>query len=314
MDISNIETINDTIAAMCQQEKRYETCDYLFQAQEESSRPSSCCLLDDIDVDMECRTKMVAWCYSVVDFCQMSRETVAISMNILDRFMATPAAAQAMSDRRTYQLAAMTALYTAVKIHEPEALSPEIVSKISRDTYSEQEIEAMEVQLLNGVSWHVNPPTPLTFVRQCLSLISESELDEFTREAVYELAKVQTELSVQEYSFLQVKPSIVAYCSLLNALTSVGGVAQNAMLGGIMETITQALLPSLGCITDSKMVSDAQEILYGALAQQPVAQDIIKTSASRASSKATTLQAAASFHHPSSASPRSVGVNLLACK
>ncbi|KAL7426389.1 hypothetical protein ACHAXM_000431, partial [Skeletonema potamos] len=36
------------------------------------------------------RTKLVDWCYSVVDHCQHSRETVASAMGMVDQFLSMP--------------------------------------------------------------------------------------------------------------------------------------------------------------------------------------------------------------------------------
>ena len=71
---------------------------------------------------------MAKWCCEIADFCKYKRETVAIAMNCLDRFMSTPVGHQILLDRNAYQLASMTALYSAVKIHEQEAMDPNLVS------------------------------------------------------------------------------------------------------------------------------------------------------------------------------------------
>uniref|UniRef100_A0A7S2V9U5 Cyclin-like domain-containing protein n=1 Tax=Entomoneis paludosa TaxID=265537 RepID=A0A7S2V9U5_9STRA len=277
---SSIESSSamDTIVAMCRQEEKYLAGDYLFQEQVAESTMTGPLNEQEaatmIDIDVDCRTKMAAWCYRVVDFCQFDHETVAISMNILDRFMLSTQGQAAKEDRRTYQLAAMTSLYTAVKIHEPEAMDPALIAKISHGTYTEQEVEDMEVQILQGVSWRVNTPTALSFVRECLDLVDNQDLDEFERETVYHLAKVQTELAVSEYEFMSIRPSVVAYCSLMNALTSLG--VEGCTLQQLWSTIAGAVSIGLDN-TDSKLVVDVQNYLYEAYLQEPEAQNIIQT-------------------------------------
>ena len=171
-----------------------------------------------LDVDSECRKKMAAWSYQVVDFCKFSRESVEIALSYLDRYLLTAAGTRAMEDRAVFQLAAMTSLYTAVKIHEPEAMDPKLVSSLSRGTYSPLDVEKMELILLEALQWRVNPPTALSFVRKFLDLIPTEAMDDSTRKAAYEIVKFQTELAVSEYEFINVKSSITAYCSLMNAL------------------------------------------------------------------------------------------------
>merc|ERR1712226_396506 len=95
--------------------------------------------MDDPD-HMDSRKKMVAWCFQVVDFCKFQRETVSIAMNLLDRFMMTSQSQVAKTDVKVYQLAAMTALYTAVKIHEPEVMDPKLISNLSRGVYQPEEV------------------------------------------------------------------------------------------------------------------------------------------------------------------------------
>ena len=276
----NTEETLHRVKAMCQQEAHgYKTCDFLHQDDTTSpSSPPQCgplnamLLQDPIDVD--CRTKMAAWCYQVVDFCKFNRETVAIAMNLLDRFVASPLAQAALTDRKTYQLAAMTALYTAVKIHEPEAMDPKLVSTLSRGTYLPHEVEAMEAQLLTALTWRVNPPTAMAFVRHYLDLIPSSHVlsDPFVRATLYDLTKFQTELAVAEYDFLQVPPSVVAFCSLMNSLESVGCVDTTTL-----ESIATHLAQAIDLQGD---VTEIQMWLYQAVVQEPAAQSVFASTVS----------------------------------
>ena len=58
------------------------------------------------------REKIVDWCYAIVDRCRFQRETVAVAMHLVDRFLSAPGArpAQALRDRAEYQLVAATLL------------------------------------------------------------------------------------------------------------------------------------------------------------------------------------------------------------
>ena len=53
-----------TIEAMLEQEAKYLSPDYLFQSSPQ--RASVAAPLHAVDVD--CRSKMVSWCFQVVDF------------------------------------------------------------------------------------------------------------------------------------------------------------------------------------------------------------------------------------------------------
>jgi Cyclin, N-terminal domain/Cyclin, C-terminal domain len=271
----DVDATLTTLAAMCQQEETgYKTCPYMYQSQPPQScavvrGPAHCSTASsaaaDAPVDIDCRNKMAAWCYQVVDFCKFNRETVAISMNYLDRFMRSPSGAVALEDRKVYQLVAMTTLYTAVKIHEPEAMDPKLVSTLSRGTYSPAQVEAMEATILPALQWRLNPPTAMAFVRQLLDLLPLHIIDSYQRDAVYDLSKFQTELAVSEYDFLNVHASIVGYCALMNALESVG--VDDNTLAYMSIVFSQAIHCCLDGQSDT--VYEVQNWLYKAVLNQP---------------------------------------------
>jgi hypothetical protein len=138
-----------------QEENGYASSDYLAQIPPSATSPL------DTPVDENCRNVMAKWCNEISDFCKYSRETASIAMSCLDRFMATPDGQTVFLYRSLFQLAAMTALYTAVKIHEHEAMDPALVSCLSRGAYSPEAVEAMEARMLTAIQWRVNPPTAL---------------------------------------------------------------------------------------------------------------------------------------------------------
>ncbi|KAL7527307.1 hypothetical protein ACHAXR_001892, partial [Thalassiosira sp. AJA248-18] len=60
------------------------------------------------------REKICEWFYGVVDHFDFNREYVSVAMSYLDRYLASRTV-----NRRVFQLAAMTALYLAIKLFEP---------------------------------------------------------------------------------------------------------------------------------------------------------------------------------------------------
>jgi hypothetical protein len=215
----HIITAEDAVASIeamrVQEESGYKTDDYMFQAQPEVHLLKG--PLQQL-VDSECRSKMSEWCFQVIDFCKFSRETVAIAMSYLDRFLATPAGNDAMQDRKVFQLAAMTSLYSAIKIHEPEAMEPKVIASLSRGAYTEDEVTAMELRILSAIEWRMNPPTAMAFVHHFLGLLPQGAMTDSEKEGTIEIAKFQTELAVNSYEFVGVNASTVAFASLSNAL------------------------------------------------------------------------------------------------
>jgi len=168
-------------------------------------------------VDTDCRSQMVKWCYQIVDFCKFNRETAAMAISAFDRYLCTFQGREALHDTATFQLAAMAALYSSVKIHEPEIMGVDLVAQLSRGVYTVEQIEEMECNILRSVEWRVNSPTAMSFIRQFIELIPKTMVSPDLLEAAHDLSKFQTELAVGDYSFVTVPASTIAYSSLVNA-------------------------------------------------------------------------------------------------
>ena len=256
------EAMMTTIEVMRRQEEvAYRAFDYLHQQSPQFPTvnvPQNLC-----GVDVDCRFRMSEWCYQIVDFCKFKRETVAISMSFLDRFLSSPAGQEVLNDRSKFQLAAMTCLYTAVKIHEPEAMEPGLIASLSRGAFDREQVEDMECQILKGIQWRVNPPTAIAFVYQLLELIPSHILSREARSAVLDLAKFQTELAVSDYDFVTVYASTTAFASLLNAFESM------QMDINLYANLEQGLAKAAKIDCESKRIRDIRIRLYEAITKQP---------------------------------------------
>ena len=158
------------------------------------------------------REKICEWCYQVVDHFDFNREVVSVTMSYLDRYLATRTV-----NRRIFQLAAMTALYLAIKLFEPGKLRMSSLIDLSRGYFMAEHIVTMEDSMLQSLKWHVHPPTPLAYCRDFMGLVS-GEINPVARHDVNELARFMTELSVCDYWFVTKKPSSIALASLINAM------------------------------------------------------------------------------------------------
>lgn len=138
------EDLYSVLSAMLRQEEEYQCDSYLD--------------FDETGIDEDCRTKMAEWVFQVVDCTRLRRETASVSMQYLDRFMCTssPSAERARLDRKEYQLVVLTAFYIATKIFEPFAMEPSLVSRLSRGVHSEEEIVALEYEILVALQWRLN--------------------------------------------------------------------------------------------------------------------------------------------------------------
>lgn len=207
---------------------------------------------EDVQVCINNRSKMASWCMTLMDACDLNRETVSIAMSYLDRFLATKAGADCIEDSATFQLACMTALYSAIKIHEEKAISPEVLSTISRGFYTKADMEQMEWKMLNAIQWRVNVPTPLAFCRQYLALLPT--MDDVTKEQLLSLCSVQTELVVADYNFVTVQPSSIGFAALINAMDVLG----------LNVTVTNSIIGLR--LVNAEQVFQIQSTLYQSVA------------------------------------------------
>jgi hypothetical protein len=139
----------DTIMAMKQQEKNYTCRDYLSES--------------GIVVGEEIRRLMVQWCYQTVDFFKLSRNSVHVAMSCLDRFLCTPEGKPYLMNKSLFQLACITSLHMAIKVHEPVELGVSLLVQLCGGVYTVGQITNTEQCLLNAIRWAVNPPSPKAF-------------------------------------------------------------------------------------------------------------------------------------------------------
>mmetsp|Transcript_28358 Transcript_28358/g.65785 ORF Transcript_28358/g.65785 Transcript_28358/m.65785 type:complete len:320 (-) Transcript_28358:152-1111(-) len=168
---------------------------------------------DDDVIDEESRHVMANWCFTLVDYLSFHRETVSIAMSYLDRFMSTT---QGKAVRKqVFPLVVMTCLYTAIKLHEPEAIAPGTIAELSRGQFTEAEVVAVEAILLQSIGWKMNPPTALEFCHKFLAIMTNVPHER--KHAILELAQFQTEVAVLDYHLVGVNASTVAFAALANA-------------------------------------------------------------------------------------------------
>lgn len=166
------------------------------------------------------REKICEWLYNVVDHFNYSREIVYITMNYLDRYSSVCCQ---HGDRGTnrityklYQLIAVSSLNIVLKMQESKYNHLPLLIELSRKFFTAQHIIAMEMSILKGLSWKLSPPTPLSFVHHMIQLLPRDLEGKIN--ALKESAQFLVELSACDYFFVHVKPSSIAFASLLNSI------------------------------------------------------------------------------------------------
>ncbi|CAB9507272.1 diatom-specific cyclin [Seminavis robusta] len=170
-------------------------------------------------VGVESRGRMLNFFYDLLGKIGSSRETAEIAVSYLDRFLATPGLGnQALCNKKLFQLVSTTCLYTAVKVHEVQAMTPKLMADLSHGVFTAEEVEEMEMILVQALKWRLNPPTSLAFVRQFLDLVPAKAMTREMKRTAYDLARHQTELAHEDPRLFCEKKSLVAYMAVQNTL------------------------------------------------------------------------------------------------
>lgn len=224
----NLMQILDTIGGMLKQELSYHPPG--IQENPNSERFSA--------IGIDSRYRMLTFFYDLVKKIGSSRETAEIAISYLDRFLASPHfGCQALQNKRLFQLASTTCLYVAVKIHELKAMTPSLLADLSHGIFTAKDVESCELVLLQTLQWRLNPPTSLSFVRKYMELLPHKMLSQDTREAVYDLARHQTELALEDPRLFCERKSLIAYIAVQNALKRLQVGAD------LSDTVGMLLLP-----------------------------------------------------------------------
>lgn len=228
------EATADNLRVLIYQEElgKYTCSDYLSET---ARHPTLCHLLKKPELDTTrhspiasshidefCREQIVEWSFRVVDYFRIDREVVALSLSFLDRFLA-----KCICDRASFKLAATTTLHLAVKLLYPcKLVDLGTLSDLSRGEFNMKDVAEMESAVLNALNWNMNPPTSVAFSSLFLDYffasrsanLSSTDLDD-----IYDVSSFFCELSICEYTFVNMAPSAIAVAAMLNALEGMFG-------------------------------------------------------------------------------------------
>jgi len=204
----------DGVQSMLRQEETFYKCtDYINTLEEKNQ------VLPNMEVLNEFwRDKICEWYYEVVDLFEISREVVSISLNLLDRFLA-----KVSCEKAQFQLAAIATLNIAIKLQETRPLKLATFMKLSRGCFTVENIIDCEFLILQTLSWHVHPPTSLSFARIFLKLLPSS-IPLLTKNNMLEYSEFMLEVAVCEYSLVASRPSVLAFAAILNSIQDIGSV------------------------------------------------------------------------------------------
>mmetsp|Transcript_25408 Transcript_25408/g.51741 ORF Transcript_25408/g.51741 Transcript_25408/m.51741 type:complete len:356 (+) Transcript_25408:630-1697(+) len=216
----DVDALQDCISVMRHQEdEAYKCNDYLLRrridclstTRETSSVNTQQQQVGGETVDVTCREKMAEWSYRIVDHFHGNREIVAISFNMLDRFLD-----RCCCDRTAFKLAAITSLYISIKLYSSKQVSIESLSRLSRGEFDVKNIAEMETILLKTLDFRLHGPTSQKFIDHMMTLLSQ-DIKEGTRRIIGQRAHFFAELAVLDYSLSIESPSSLAFAAIMNA-------------------------------------------------------------------------------------------------
>jgi hypothetical protein len=229
----------------------------LSQWQALSSRIPSYLPLSPLHSIESSRTQLCEWAYLLVDHYNIERSVVSIAFSMFDRYILTTLHNNTNGGNNTneigggakkLELAALSCVYTAIKVHSTSGRLPScMLAKLARTNsgeakrFSIQEIECMEYEICSVLGWRVNPPVVGMFLDLALRFveanISDGGVDVEWMGGVRDLAVFLVEISVIDVYFSNVSPASVAIGSVLVALEEVASSTDAASSRRVIESL-----------------------------------------------------------------------------
>ncbi|XP_050235360.1 G2/mitotic-specific cyclin S13-7-like [Mercurialis annua] len=160
------------------------------------------------EINDKMRAILIDWLIDVHQKFELSRETLYLTINIIDRFLSVKTV-----PRRELQLVGISATLVASKYEE--IWPPEVndLVCISDRAYSHQQVLSMEKTILGKLEWILTVPTHYVFLAR---FIKASIPDKQMENMVYYLA----ELGIMHYDAVMYCPSMVAASAVYAARCS----------------------------------------------------------------------------------------------
>nr|AAC61889.1 cyclin [Lupinus luteus]AAD31790.1 mitotic cyclin B1-3 [Lupinus luteus] len=175
-----------------------------YKLEESESRPHQY-LDSQPEINERMRAILVDWLIDVNNKFDLSLETLYLTINIVDRFLAVK-----VVPRRELQLLGISAMLLASKYEE--IWPPEVNDFVclSDRAYTHEQILVMEKIILGKLEWTLTVPTPYVFlVRFIKASVPDQELEN--------MSHFLSELGMMHYSTLMYCPSMVAASAVFAA-------------------------------------------------------------------------------------------------
>ncbi|KAI7986007.1 Cyclin-A2-4 [Camellia lanceoleosa] len=155
------------------------------------------------DITQSMRGILVDWLVEVSEEYKLVPDTIYLTVHLIDLFLS-----QNYIERQRLQLLGITCMFIASKYEEICAPRVEEFCFITDNTYSRGEVLKMESQVLKNLGFQLSAPTAKKFLRRFLRA-AQASYKTPSLELEF-LANYLAELTLVDYEFLKLLPSIIA--------------------------------------------------------------------------------------------------------
>merc|ERR1711955_37524 len=189
-------------------EYAFDTYLYLKQLESRAFVPSN--YLSGCPANDKMRAVLIDWLIEVQIQFKLLQETLFLTVNTIDRFMAVPTIGRTIP-RSKLQLVGVAAMFLVSKIEEVYAPAISDFVYITDNAYTEAEIRQMELRIIRALDFDLCQPISLNFLRR---YSKAGEVDVLQ----HSLAKYTLEVCLLDYNLVSTPGSLLAAASLCLAL------------------------------------------------------------------------------------------------
>uniref|UniRef100_A0A8C5Q9C0 Cyclin D1 n=1 Tax=Leptobrachium leishanense TaxID=445787 RepID=A0A8C5Q9C0_9ANUR len=189
------------------------------------------------DIHPYMRRKLINWMLEVCEELRCLEEVFPLAVNCLDRFLSLLPV-----EKTRLQLLGAACLLVASKLRESKPMSTETLCMYSDYCFTDKELRAMELLLLNKLKWDVEAVTPHSFLPHFLKLLN---IPEENVNQVRKHTETFIALCTTDCNFIALPPSMVAAASVAASVT--GLQPENLGVSCSSTAITIYLARSIRC-------------------------------------------------------------------
>ncbi|GFS35828.1 cyclin B2;1 [Actinidia rufa] len=168
-----------------------------------------------LDINDKMRAILIDWLIEVHHKFELRDETLFLTVNLIDRFLAQQAAV-----RKKLQLVGLVAMLLACKYEEVSVPVVDDLVFISDKAYTRKEVLEMEKLMLNTLQFNMSVPTPYVFMKRYLKAAQSD------KKQLELLSFFLMELCLVEYETLKFLPSFLAAAAVYTAQCKLYGFKQ----------------------------------------------------------------------------------------